>query len=454
MIACVGVAVLLALVAQVSAALALVMTLGMIMAGVALVFGRVEYLLNVLVVVPFFERGVAGQITTGRVATVGAVGALVALLLLTDWRPLRSPLHLWVPSIALFSWAILSGFWAASADYFLAGLGQLGVAVAFLVVMALGLPGVAVFTSMMRTYVVVGALMCVPATLQAMTGSRAIGLTENPNDFAAALVLAVLALAYLIRLRGPYRRSRGLILLAPVLAWGVVLTGSRMGLLALTLASFLVAFDMAPRSKRVPVMVGALAILAVGFIALITASDLARNRFDPRLAAEDRGAGRLDIWLVAVRQTDSAPLQGAGLRNFGPQASSLLASEPGVQATGGQLLKTEDLPIHNTYLDMLLELGAVGLLLFLWTLGQAVAATRRCRHPAWRGPARTLVLQMFLLVSFMIIFSSGINYKWLWMLIGISIAMNGEPRADRRATGSRVSPSLQIRDPRASLVVR
>ena len=446
----IGVAVLLFLVAQISVALALVSAMALVFAGLVAVFARVEYLLHFLIIIPLIEGLAVGPITIGRVASAGALGAVIGLFLLTDWKPVRTPIRLWVPALALLAWAILSGLWARSVGDYLTGIGQLGVAVAVLVVTALTLRNVATFTAIMRTYVVVAALVCIPATLQALAGQRAVGLHENPNQFARALVLALLALAYLVRVRG-LARSRWLVLLGPVLAWGVISTGSRTGVLVLVGAGLLIAYEFAPRGKRVAVMAAAVLIVAVGFVGLVSTS----ARFDPTSAIRDRGASRLDIWLVALRQVDDAPLHGMGLNGFRSQAVDLLASEPGVEVVAGHVLEAEDgLAVHNQYLDFLVNLGIIGLGLYLWTVGQAAASAWFTPNASWRGAATTLILQMLLVVSFTLLFGSAINNKHLWMLIGVSIAMNALPERQDAAGSARVSPSLARRDRGVGLQVR
>ncbi len=444
----IGLAAALFLVAQVSLILALVLAIAMMLSGVVL-FARVEYLLHMLVVIPLIEGLRVGPITIGRVASIGALMTVVALLLFTDWTPVRTPLGLWLPSVALVSWAVLSGLWSTSTSHYVEGVGRLVVGVSVLLVIALTLKSVATFTAMMRTYVIAASLLVIPATLQALAGSRAIGLHVNPNQFARGLVLAMLALAYLIRVQG-LERSKPWLLLAPVLAWGTLATGSRMGLLVLVVACLFVAYDLAPRQNRLTVVAASVLVIAVGFGVVVSSVD----RYDPRSAIEDRGAARLDIWLVAARQVENAPVHGMGLNTFRSQAVDLLTSEPGVVNTGTNILEASGgVEVHNQYLDYLVNLGVVGLGLYLWAVVSAALAMWRCPS-SWRPEARALVLQMLAIVSFTLFFGSAINNKHLWMLIGISIAMNALPSRSGPTEVGRVIPSLQPRHPESGLRVR
>ena len=435
----VGLAVLVFLAAQLNVALALVMIAGILLGGVVVVLGRVEYLLNLLMITALIEGLQVGPVTTGRVAAFGSLVAVIGMMVLTDWRPVRTPFQLWLPSVLLLSWAVLSGLWSASTDAWLLGLAKMAVGVCVLVVTALTLRGPTVFTSMMRTYVVAASLICVPATLQVLQGKRAVGLGGGPNALATALVMAVLALAYLVRLRG-FRRSRALLFCcAPLLVFGVVATGSRAGLLGLLFAGLLVAYDVAPKQNRGRVVFASALVMLVSLTGALSVSGLAAGRFDPAGAFEDRGAGRLDLWSIAIRQVEDAPLHGMGLLNFGTRAADLLAKEPGVS---GYAITDESKPVHNQYLDFLVNLGIVGLALYLWTVGRAMMAAWLCPDE-WRGPANTLIVQMFAVLSFLLFFGSAINNKHLWLLIGTSIAMHALPDRRPAAGSARVRPSLK-----------
>ncbi len=130
-----------------------------------------------------------------------------------------------------------------------------------------------------------------------------------------------------------------------------------------------------------------------------------------------------------------------GLLNFETQAAQLLATEPGVQITSGGSLTDESKPVHNQYLDFLVNLGIIGLALYLWTVGRAMMAAWLCPDE-WRGPANTLIVQMFAVISLLLFFGSAITNKHLWLLIGTSIAMHALPARRAAAGSARVRPSL------------
>ena len=118
------------------------------------------------------------------------------------------------------------------------------------------------------------------------------------------------------------------------------------------------------------------AVIYFGAFASVDARD--------RILELDGGTGRTDIWTVGWRMVEAQPLWGVGAGNF-PVASIHYLLEPGA------LLRTDfivDDPkvAHNTYLNVLAELGVVGLALFLAILALAVVVGRTGGGP--RSPGR------------------------------------------------------------------
>ncbi len=418
-------AVALFLVAQVNLILALAAAVGLLLGGIVVTFARVEYLLHVLIVIPLVEGLDLGPITIGRAASVGALGAVIGAILLTDWRPVRTRLSLWLPSIALVAWAILSGLWAGSTGAYLFGIGQLGVAVSVLVVTALVLRGVATFTSVMHTFVVVAALTVLPATLQSMAGQRAVGLHANPNQYAQGLVLALLALAYLVRLRG-IRQSGPLLLLAPVLIWGTIATGSRMGLLVLVGAGLLVAYDFAPRANRARVMAASVLILAVGFLGVTSTAE----RYDPRNVPSGIAVRRASI--SGSSQSDRStthPCRAWDSTNSGVRPSSSWPANRGLRSP----LVTSSSPrtASRCTTSIWTSSSISGSSGWRCTCGRLAERPRGLVHanPPWRGPAARWSCRCWSWCRSLCCSVPPSTTSILWMLIGVSIAMNALPWA-------------------------
>jgi O-antigen ligase len=130
---------------------------------------------------------------------------------------------------------------------------------------------------------------------------------------------------------------------------------------------------------------------------------------------------------------------GVGAGNF-PAASVKYVLEPGALTHKGTLID-EPAVAHNMYLQVLGELGVVGLAAFgailLGSLGAGVAATRRFRQ---LGESQFAVLSAATVISLAALlgsyyFLSEEYSKQLWLLLAFGPAMLGIARARaRRAT--------------------
>jgi O-antigen ligase len=276
---------------------------------------------------------------------------------------------------------------------------------------------------------VIGALV-VGAFLSAIYGvanpvpedpsGRLSGALGNANDTAAALVAGGgLAAALSLVLRGkPILRLLSAIVV-PLCVFAVFLTLSRGGLVALGV-SLLTAVAMAGRKRRGT----AIAVTATGFLCAVLyfgvfASDVARER----VTELDGGTGRGDIWTVGWRMVEDNSLKGVGAGNF-PVASIHYLIEPGAIVRDDFIIDNPKVA-HNTYLDMLAELGVVGLALFLsiiafslWCALRAIGLAERAGDRQVEVIARALIVVLagLLAADF---FGSRQYSKQLWLLLAL-----------------------------------
>lgn len=161
-----------------------------------------------------------------------------------------------------------------------------------------------------------------------------VGVFEDPNDLALAFVIIVPF--FLSRI---FSRTFILWKLLPaalvvLLVWGVYLTNSRGGFLALLAA---IAFYFIKKSKYV---------VTGGIVAAILGTPLflfAPSRVGLISAEESSAVGRLDAWYYGFQLLKHSPLFGAGMNMF-----------------------TDDYPLtaHNSFVLAFSELGLVGF--FFW----------------------------------------------------------------------------------------
>ena len=94
------------------------------------------------------------------------------------------------------------------------------------------------------------------------------------------------------------------------------------------------------------------------------------------------GTGRVDIWTVGWRMVEHNTLNGVGSGNFSTSSIHYLL-EPGVIKRDDFIVSTPKVA-HNTYLQILAELGVVGFVLWITILGFSLV----CAFKEHRAAAR------------------------------------------------------------------
>jgi O-antigen ligase len=172
---------------------------------------------------------------------------------------------------------------------------------------------------------------------------RALGILNDPNDFAQYLVTMLPLLIVFWRPKKWLRNTLLVLLPAAVLLFGVYLTHSRGALVGLAFLTLLACKDRLGRIGS-GVVVG---IVILGFIIL----DFSGGRAISIAGGKDR----LDIWSDGLGMFKSSPLWGIGYRAFTDYSSHTA---------------------HNSFLLALTELGLFGY--FFW-IGMIVVTIRQLR---------------------------------------------------------------------------
>jgi O-antigen ligase len=174
----------------------------------------------------------------------------------------------------------------------------------------------------------------------------------NPNVIGISLLMPLSICLRIIL--ASHRKMLKILLLCTFLfmSYVVIITGSRKALIGV--AIILAVYNSHIKHKMT---FSTLALVAIAALLLI-APDYLTERVASSLA--DRGAGRLDIWDVAIVAVKQYWLLGAGLGNF-PLAFNKFMNEGGGNFVGFAR------DAHNIYLMFLVETGIIGLSLLLWT---------------------------------------------------------------------------------------
>ena len=260
--------------------------------------------------------------------------------------------------------------------------------------------------------------------------TRVSGTIGDPNELASVLVGGtILAAALAVTLKGaPVLRllAGGASVLC---AGGIFLSLSRGGLVALAF-SLLAAVVVAGRRWRLQaigmaVVIAAGAFVYFGFYADQTAAS--------RVTSFGSGTGRTDIWTVGWRMVEAHPVGGVGVGNYKTSSIHYLL-EPGAIQRDEFIVDTPKVA-HNTYLQVLAELGAVGAALFLAIVGFALLCILKAARIFERLGDETMeLMSRALLVSLCGVlaadfFISEEFSKQLWLLLGLGPALLGIAKA-------------------------
>lgn len=366
---------------------------------------------------------------------------IAARWLIKGERPLFDAGVAW--AFAAFGGLILIGLpFAANWGVALGSLSDFAkdAAMAMLIVSFFGRP--AALPTFFATLYAVAAFVCTLALVKHLLGdhgndyygfarsmfdtARMAGPLTDPNFFGALLVLLLpVPVYYLAFGPGTAVRLLGLYGVAIVLAC-VVLTQSRGTLLAVIGMAGLSLFLFERKAAlRLAALFG-----VVGLVVAVALSDELAERFGTLLTLGDVSEtqdesiqGRLAQWVVAVKQFADHPVLGVGSGNYGVRFQDY-SLDLGLKFRNGQ-----DRSAHSLYLEVLAEMGIVGLTCFLGVLaaagrgilramtmaGASGLGRLRARHACIGiGMAGYLVCMAFLHDAYP---------RMMWMMIAIAIAL-------------------------------
>jgi O-antigen ligase len=253
----------------------------------------------------------------------------------------------------------------------------------------------------------------------------------GPNNQAVALILPlVIALSRM----AARRSTRSVVVHGVVVALmliGIVMTGSRGGMLATGVA--MIALTLANGAGRGKLLgftlVGA---LLVTLIFVFKPMGLTQREVETTSSS-----GRTDIWRVGLAACPKYCPVGSGWGTFPDVYAETQASVPDAAVLVGKGGSYEP---HNVWFLAAIELGVPGLLLlalvFVLTFVDAV------RLPAsLRGPP----VAAFVATVFAALFLSNLEFKFFWMaIILVSLARNISLQADREELVRQPTPAERV----------
>jgi O-antigen ligase len=376
-----------------------------------------------LTLLSFFERlpGLSGLTLTKPFGLVLVVAWLATLARSRGRIPilLRDRPGLAYLTIAFVAWSAVSAAWAADGSVALSSAVRLALVAILFFVVYTAIESIRDLLVMAWTFLTGAFLVAFTALTSGQTvAGRLTGGVLDPNYLAAVLASSVVVAGFLLVVsRRPAKILLVMFMITDVVA--IVRTESRGGLIALAAALVAACAIAGPiRTQAIAVVAIAFAF-GIGYYALAAPSSL-RQRIT-NVSAQG-SAGRSDIWRIASHVAAKHPVAGDGLGTY-------RVVETGYLPANATLINIHEVisldpVVHNTYLELLSELGGIGLALFLGLVLTTVAAALKgislLRGPALRWsvvPRGLLAGSIGLLVAY--VFLSGEYEKELWLLLGL-----------------------------------
>jgi hypothetical protein len=247
------------------------------------------------------------------------------------------------------------------------------------------------------------------------------------NNQAASLLLP-LAIAATRALSGP-RNSRVLNGAGVALmVLGVIMTGSRGGLLStVVVLAIVLLLSPARRALRIGIAVTATVLLAV--VLVLQPAGIGTRQVD----RQANSSGRTDIWAVGLHACQVYCVAGAGWGGFPSVYEEELASVPDANI----MERGTAFEPHNIFLLAVIQVGVVGLLLTILGLGLGLAGALRLpsvlRAPPVAALVGTLVSSFFL---------SNMQFKFFWAVLAFVAISETVVAGVRQERGLRPLPQL------------
>lgn len=280
----------------------------------------------------------------------------------------------------------------------------------------------------------------------------AVGGIVNSNELAGALGwVTPLALACCLGLGRQLWRSHKvacvlLVAATPLLAFLLIATSSRGGILALAAGVFVVLAFSLPSRWRLVLLVGSLLALA-GLISY-TVSSLEQDLVGDTLGL----SGRIEIWSRAILAIGDFPVTGVGLNAFRRVVHELYPL----------FSISADIDLghaHNHLIQAALDLGLPGLISYLaiwmisagllWATWKSLKQRGATRHPYYAlvaGLSGSLVAGWVFGIFDAIALGSRPGFLW-WMLLGFSASVHYAVQYSGERLRSRRHASMSLRLP-------
>jgi len=257
--------------------------------------------------------------------------------------------------------------------------------------------------------------------VSSMSG-RVIGGTSDPNNMSLMIIFSLpLAVYFLLTARRPWARLLMLLVLAVDMA-AVMATFSRGGALVLGISLLLMLWEfrrlISPRNLGLLLGLSGFAVAAL----LLLAPDSYSQRIQSIRAADDLPMRRRASYVVAAREmVADRPILGSG-----PDTFSLLYPQTELGRGFRRQGETGERDAHNTYVEVLVGSGILGLTAFLALLIYCLRSFTRAKMAFLASGRAQLALlttayrtAFITLLVYLLIFSE-VTHKYLLLSLAVS----------------------------------
>ena len=367
------------------------------------------------------------------VGTVGRAAGLVAGLVCVVAIALSARIRInafAITALLFFIYASLSILWSPYPDVAFEAI-KTGFQLAIMVLLVHQFANNSIHVRNFFIAFVLGSLVTALSTIHAFETAPEIDITYrrfaasgsfNENEIAITMAIAI-AMAWHIALTANAWFYRCIVVFIPVGSVASMLTGSRSGFVATMIALSTPLFRISGMSSRgkALVMLGVMPLMAIGLVgisgSIVPEDTLARiGTLAEGRARDDEGGlgGRITIWMTGLEMfAHSNPVIGTGARTFAAHMTA-------VYGTGDSA--------HNAFIATAVELGLIGLFLFLLLLSRLahdVMAAPASDRPTW------YVLMAVLLIDFML--NTPVWYKAPWLLWALATGYAYRYSAERHS---------------------
>ena len=263
----------------------------------------------------------------------------------------------------------------------------------------------------------------------AVNDARLSGGFDDPNELAAVVVPSIVFCAYAFMALGHRRIRWALVPVAGFLGVALLRTDSQAGLVALIMALLLALVFSGDLRRQASAAVACLVVAGTLFYTLVTAPVAFQT-----ILSSDNTSNRESLWAVAASMASDHPALGVGAGNFSIVEPFYIVRS--INMPRVDLISEGEL-VHNSYLQVLAELGIVGLVAFLGVIASTLVVGVRAVRDLERngdGEGERLARAVVIGTSAMLVayfFATNHYEKQLWLLLGATVALSSVARSSR-----------------------